>query len=101
MHLTREELTNVLLVFTVLILLLACLIGVIVCLCGRIRCRRSGRRTSKFPPTATSSSYNPLIHSSKSDPLSLDIEFIDSPDAHDQPAIVSPTVRVSTLHTPR
>ncbi|KAI6216110.1 hypothetical protein M3Y94_00464600 [Aphelenchoides besseyi] len=99
MHLNREELTHLFIIFTFLILLAAIVVGLLVCVCGRIRCRRRNSRSNKFPATATSSSYNPLIHNSKSDPLSLDFEYIDSPDALDQPtAIVSPTIRVSTLH---
>lgn len=99
MILNREEFTTALLVLTGLILLLACCVALGACFWAQFRCRRRRDRSNSKPGQPTnSSSYNPLLQSSKSDPISLDIEYIDSVDPNEQPTLVSSATQVKTLH---
>lgn len=97
MILNREEFTYTLLALTGLVFLLACCVGIVACLWSQFRCKRgkNRNRSASNHQATTSSSYNPLLQSSKSDPISLDIEYIDDA-AVEQP--VSPAVKIRSLH---
>ncbi|KAI6190687.1 hypothetical protein M3Y97_00145700 [Aphelenchoides bicaudatus] len=98
MILNREEFTTVLLFFTVATFILACLVALCACMWSKFQFKRDrARSSSKSGQPPHSSSYNPLLQSSKSEPISLDIEYIDSADPNDQSLLVSSTTQVKTV----
>ncbi|CAD5225975.1 unnamed protein product [Bursaphelenchus okinawaensis] len=98
MKMDREELTKTFAIFTAAILALAFTVGCLACLCAKYCCRggKSEDKKRKSLANAQSSSYNPLIQNSKSDPISLDIDFIDS--TNEPTDVVSSTIQVNSLH---
>ncbi|CAD5230558.1 unnamed protein product [Bursaphelenchus xylophilus] len=97
MQMSREELTRTFAIFTAAILALAFTVGCLACICAKYCCRGKSDEKKRKPLAQTqSSSYNPLIQNSKSDPISLDIDFIDS--ANEPTEVVSSTTKVNSLH---